>query len=151
MKMPTPNFRRPVGFGPLAATLACLLAFSAIFAVSAAAADSLRETPIVKAVRKASPAVVNISTAYEVRSRPNPFSGFGNPFFDEFFKDFFDPRFQRRQQQTSLGSGVLIDGSRGLILTNAHVVQRASAIKVVLQDEREFKSCCRTSASSRRG
>jgi Do/DeqQ family serine protease len=104
----------------------------------AGAADPLRETPVVRAVRNASPAVVNVSSAQEVRSRANPFSGFGNPFFDEFFKDFFDPRFQRRRQQTSLGSGVIIDGGRGLILTNAHVVQRASTIKVTLQDEREF-------------
>jgi Do/DeqQ family serine protease len=119
------------------------LALAGLIAASvnaAAAPDPLRETPVVKAVRKASPAVVNVSSAHEVRNRANPFSGFGNPFFDEFFKDFFDPRFQRRQQQTSLGSGVIIDGNRGLILTNAHVVQRASTIKVVLQDEREFEA-----------
>ncbi len=140
MKMPILNFDKRFVRGPIAAALLFVLAFAATVARPAAAADSLRETPVVKAVRKASPAVVNISTAYEVRSRPSPFSGFGNPFFDEFFKDFFDPRFQRRQQQTSLGSGVVIDGSRGLILTNAHVVQRASAIKVVLQDEREFEA-----------
>jgi serine protease Do len=138
--MPTLNFDKWRVRGPLAGAFACLLVFSTALAASAEAADPLRETPVVKAVRKASPAVVNIGTAYEVRTRPNPFSGFGNPFFDEFFKDFFDPRFQRRQQQTSLGSGVLIDGSRGLILTNAHVVQRASAIRVVLQDEREFEA-----------
>jgi S1-C subfamily serine protease len=52
-----------------------------------------RESPIVKAVRKVSPAVVNISSSYEVRKRANPFSGFGfDPFFDNFFRDFFDPR-----------------------------------------------------------
>jgi len=140
MKMPILNFGGRVSCGRLAAALIFVLALSAALAVHTTAADSLRETPVVKAVRKASPAVVNISSAYEARSRPNPFSGFGNPFFDEFFKDFFDPRFQRRQQQTSLGSGVIIDGSRGLILTNAHVVQRASTIKVVLQDEREFEA-----------
>jgi len=82
-----------------------------------------RETAVVKAVRKVSPAVVNISSAYEVRKRTSPFSGFGlNPFFDEFFKDFFDPRFESRQRNTSLGSGVIIDGQKGLILTNAHVI-----------------------------
>ncbi len=98
-----------------------------------------RETAVVRAVRKVSPAVVNISSAYEVRKRTSPFSGFGlNPFFDEFFSDFFDPRFERRQQNTSLGSGVIIDGEKGLILTNAHVIQKAGTIKVVLQDEREF-------------
>jgi Do/DeqQ family serine protease len=105
-----------------------------------AGADSLRESAVVKAVRKVSPAVVNISSAQETRTRANPFRGFGNPLFDEFFRDFFDPRFERRQQQTSLGSGVIIDGERGLILTNAHVIQQAGTIKVVLQDEREFEA-----------
>jgi Do/DeqQ family serine protease len=105
-----------------------------------AAPDDLRESAVVRAVRKVSPAVVNISTAYEARSPANPFSGFGSPFFEEFFKDFFDPRFERRQQNTSLGSGVIIDGERGLILTNAHVIQRSGTIKVVLQDEREYEA-----------
>ncbi|MGD9079656.1 MAG: hypothetical protein PVG96_09960, partial [Desulfobacterales bacterium] len=50
--------------------------------------QSERESPVVKAVRKVSPAVVNISSSYEVRKRANPFSGFGmDPFFEEFFKD----------------------------------------------------------------
>ena len=91
------------------------------------ALKSDRESPVVRAVRKIGPAVVNISSSYEVRKRANPFSGFGmNPFFEEFFKDFFDPRFERRQESTSLGSGVIIDGKRGFILTNAHVVLYAS-------------------------
>jgi len=105
-----------------------------------AAADNLRETAVVRAVRKVRPAVVNISSAYEARARANPFAEFGNPFFDEFFKDFFDPRFEQRQQQTSLGSGVIIDGDRGLILTNAHVIQRSGTITVVLEDQREYEA-----------
>ena len=105
------------------------------------ALKSERESPVVRAVRKVSPAVVNISSSYEVRKRPNPFSGFGmNPFFEEFFKDFFDPRFGQRRESTRLGSGVVIDGKRGFILTNAHVIERAGKIKVVLQDEREFEA-----------
>ena len=103
--------------------------------------QSERESPVVRAVRKVSPAVVNISSSYEIRKRSNPFSGFGmNPFFEEFFKDFFDPRFERRRKSTSLGSGVVIDGKRGFILTNAHVIERAGKIKVVLQDEREYEA-----------
>ncbi len=43
-------------------------------------------------------------------------------------------------RHTSLGSGVIIDGEKGLILTNAHVIQKAGTIKVVLQDEREFEA-----------
>jgi Do/DeqQ family serine protease len=98
-----------------------------------------RESPVVRAVRKVSPAVVNISSSHAVRKRANPFSGFGmDPFFEEFFKDFFDPRFESRQESASLGSGVIIDGERGLILTNAHVIEKANKIKVVLEDEREF-------------
>jgi Do/DeqQ family serine protease len=100
-----------------------------------------RETAVVKAVRAVSPAVVNISSAYEVRKRTSPFSGFGwNPFFEEFFKDFYDPRFERRQKRTSLGSGVIIDGDKGLILTNAHVIQETGTIKVNLQNEMEFEA-----------
>jgi serine protease Do len=103
--------------------------------------QSERESPVVKAVRKVSPAVVNISSSYEIRKRANPFSGFGmNPFFEDFFKDFFDPRLERREKTASLGSGVIIDGKRGFILTNAHVIERAEKIKVVLKDEREFEA-----------
>jgi serine protease Do len=100
-----------------------------------------RETAVVKAVREVSPAVVNISSAYEVRKQSSPFSGFGlNPFFEEFFRDFYDPRFERRQQQTNLGSGVIIDGTKGLILTNAHVIQKTGTIKVTLKNELEFEA-----------
>ena len=100
-----------------------------------------RETAVVKAVRAVSPAVVNISSAYEVRKRTSPFSGFGmNPFFEEFFRDFYDPRFERRQQHTSLGSGVIIDGTKGLILTNSHVIQKTGTIKVILENELEFEA-----------
>jgi Do/DeqQ family serine protease len=85
-------------------------------------------------VRTVGPAVVNISSEYVVNNRPNPFGG--NPIFDNFFQDFFEPR---PQKQTSLGSGVIIDGQRGFILTNAHVIEGAATINVRLQDERLFQ------------
>ncbi|MFO7709242.1 MAG: Do family serine endopeptidase [Desulfobacterales bacterium] len=126
----------------LCCSAAVLVAIVLFPFIGAGAPDNRRESPVVRAVRKASPAVVNISSAYETRSRPNPFSGFGfgNPLFEEFFKDFFDPGFEQRRQNTSLGSGVLIDGERGLILTNAHVIQRSGTITVVLEDRREFEA-----------
>ncbi|MGD8520388.1 MAG: Do family serine endopeptidase [Desulfobacterales bacterium] len=124
--------------------LLMLILIAAFFQVSPQALfghSGDRESPVVKAVRKVSPAVVNISSSYEIRKRANPFSGFGlDPFFENFFRDFFDPRFEQRRQRTSLGSGVIIDGKRGFILTNAHVIERAASIKVVLQDEREFEA-----------
>ncbi|MCF8068543.1 MAG: Do family serine endopeptidase [Desulfobacterales bacterium] len=105
------------------------------------AADSFnRETAIVKTVKQIGPAVVNINSEYEVRQR-NPFSGFsGDPFFDSFFKDFFDPGFERRQKRSSLGSGVIIDGKEGFVLTNAHVVVKTAKVSVVLKDERSFEA-----------
>ncbi len=105
------------------------------------AAGFQRETPVVRAVRKVSPAVVNISSEYEVRKRVSPFSGFGmDPFFDSFFKDFFEPGFERRYKRHSLGSGVIIDGKRGFILTNAHVVEKTGTITAILKDEREYEA-----------
>ncbi len=115
--------------------------YYAFFASPLANASSERETPIVRAVKRVAPAVVNINSEYEVRSRRSPFSGFStDPFFDSFFKDFFDPGFERRYKRTSLGSGVIIDGKRGFILTNAHLIERTGTISVTLMDEREFKA-----------
>jgi Do/DeqQ family serine protease len=98
-----------------------------------------RENPVVQAVKKVSPAVVNISSEHEVIARSNPFFDSGlDPFFDSFFRDFFEPHYQRRYKGQSLGSGVIIDGRRGYILTNEHVIARSAKIKVVLRDERGF-------------
>jgi serine protease Do len=100
-----------------------------------------RNNAVVSAIQKVGPAVVNISSEYQVRTRRNPFSGFGmDPFFDSFFKDFYAPGLERRQKRTSLGSGVIIDGKRGFILTNAHVITQSETISVALKDEREFQA-----------
>jgi Do/DeqQ family serine protease len=103
--------------------------------------DDLRETAVVRAVRTVSPAVVNISSEFEVRGRANPFSGMGmDPSLENFFRDFFVPGFEQRYQRASLGSGVIIDGKRGFVLTNNHVIQKTGVITVVLKDGREFKA-----------
>ncbi|MBN1226480.1 MAG: Do family serine endopeptidase [Deltaproteobacteria bacterium] len=96
-----------------------------------------RENAIVKAARKVSPAVVNISTSKIVERGINPFfSQEGNDFFNKFFKDFFEPR--REYVKNSLGSGVIIDGSHKYILTNHHVIVKASKITITLDNEREY-------------
>jgi serine protease Do len=93
--------------------------------------DAERRTPVVRAVERASPAVVNISTEQIVELR-------SDPMFDEFFRDFFDARpRQRRYTQTNLGSGVIVRAN-GYEVTNAHVVARGAKIRVTLADEREF-------------
>ncbi len=104
-------------------------------------AEYSRKNAVVEAVQAVSPAVVNISSEYQVRIQPNPFSGFGlTPHMDSFFKDFFDHDYQRNIKRSNLGSGVIIDGERGFVLTNAHVITRSGDITITLKDEREFKA-----------
>ena len=93
-----------------------------------------RRTPIVKAVERVGASVVNINTEEVAPAVRNPFRDSRNPFFDQFFKEFFPSRDNNRR---SLGSGVIIH-PEGYILTNEHVVSKATIIKVTLIDKREF-------------
>jgi serine protease Do len=95
-----------------------------------------RRTPLVRAVEKVRSAVVNIYTTEISRSARNPFRSFGNNLFDQFFNDFIPPT---ENQRRSLGSGVLINGE-GFILTNEHVIAKASKIHVILSDKQEFNA-----------
>jgi serine protease Do len=98
--------------------------------------DPERRSLVVQAVEKASPAVVNVSTEEVIERRGSAFPFPQDPLFEEFFRDFVDPR-PRRFTRTSLGSGVIV-AADGTIVTNVHVVVRATRIHVTLADEREF-------------
>lgn len=99
--------------------------------VPASRADiQLSFAPVVKAV---APSVVNVYG--QRRNRPGaraPF--FGDPFLEHFFGQ---P--QRRRQQSSLGSGVIVSAD-GVVLTNNHVIDGKDDVKVALNDGREFES-----------
>ena len=82
-------------------------------------------------VRRVAPAVVNVYAARVVENR-NPFMN------DPFFRQFFGA-VPREQVQRSLGSGVIVDPS-GLVVTNNHVIEGASAVKISLADKREFEA-----------
>ncbi len=86
------------------------------------------------------PAMVNISTT-AVMKGPDMQMGPMNPFRDFFGDDFMDKFFgnapKKEFKQRSLGSGFIID-REGYILTNNHVVEKASTIKVKLSDEKEY-------------
>src|SRR5499425_334714 len=84
--------------------------------------------PIVKRV---APAVVNVYAARIVANN-NPF--LADPFFRQFFGAV-----PREQVERSLGSGVIVDPT-GLVVTNYHVIEGASQIKVALADKREFEA-----------
>ena len=114
-----------------------LVALLLITAIPARAAnpDDDRRSPVVRAVEAVSPSVVNITVLKQVRTGAR--TPFGDTFFDQFFKEFYG---QRQYQSQSLGSGVIIDGKKDLVLTNAHVISGSATIAVRLKDGREFQA-----------
>ena len=91
------------------------------------------------AAKKAKISVVNISTSRQVRTQG---TARNSPLFnDPLFRRFFgvpnnEP--ETIESQSSLGSGVIVnaDGKQAYILTNHHVVEGASEIKLALSDGR---------------
>ncbi len=79
------------------------------------------------AVKRAAPAVVNISTARLVTEQVEP------SVFDQLFGDL-RPMYRRRVER-ALGSGVIVDAA-GHIITNNHVIANADTIMVQLADGR---------------
>src|SRR5438309_1645133 len=119
-----------------AALLITALALPAVAAARGAESDAARRSLVVEAVERAGPAVVNVSTEQVIERRGSPFPFPQDPCFEEFFRDFVDPR-PRRFKTTSLGSGVIV-AADGTIMTDVHVIERASRIHVTLADQREF-------------
>lgn len=83
-------------------------------------------------VKKTSPAVVNIATLLPSPAEQNPLLQ------DPFFRRYFGVPDAALQPAMAAGSGVIVDGQRGLIITNFHVVRNAQAVQVTLKDGRKF-------------
>jgi serine protease Do len=92
-------------------------------------------------VKETKPSVVNVSTTTVVKGvgLPGRFGSQLKEFFgnDDIFEKFFGNEQGREYKQKSLGSGVIID-KEGYILTNDHVVEKATSIKVKLSDGKEY-------------
>jgi serine protease Do len=85
------------------------------------------QAAVKRAISEVGPAVVRIDVTrkYQVST---PFDDF---FDDPFFRRFFDYPYPKEEESRALGSGVVIDyaGER-LVLTNAHVIEQATNVKV---------------------
>ena len=123
----------------LALLLGCLLALLPVQVALAAnatplPANELAPVPsLAPMLEGVMPAVVNIATQGHVELNSNPL--FNDPFFRRFFNT---PNAPHQRKTQSLGSGVIVDAARGLVLTNNHVIANADQISVRLTDGRQF-------------
>ena len=114
-----------------------LILFFILFIQPVFAHDSAQGIPsLAPMLEKVTPAVVNIYTINQVRQNNSSL------FEDRFLKEFFNSPGSKanKKNRAGLGSGVIIDSSKGLIITNNHVIAKATDIKVKLMDGREFKA-----------
>lgn len=85
-------------------------------------------------VRKTSPAVVNIAVLQPSPAEQNPLLQ------DPFFRRYFGVPDAALQPAMAAGSGVIVDGAKGFVITNFHVVRNAEAIEVTLKDGRKYRA-----------
>ena len=117
------------------AGLCAVLALLVIQPADAQVPKSIAEvkTSFAPIVKRVTPAVVNVYAARVQKGVRNPL--LDDPFFQHFFgleNGQAPDRIQRSQ-----GSGVIID-SDGLVVTNQHVIEGMTEVKVALNDKREF-------------
>ncbi len=87
---------------------------------------------------KLMPSVVNIASTQTIRTTSSPFPfefPEGSP-FEDMFKEFNQPN---ERKATGLGSGFIID-SKGIVVTNNHVIQGAEDIVVSVNGAKEYKA-----------
>lgn len=83
-------------------------------------------------VQKTAPAVVNIATLQPSPAEQNPLLQ------DPFFRRYFGIPDAALQPAMAAGSGVIVDGKNGLVITNFHVVRNAQQVEVGLKDGRKL-------------
>ncbi len=121
------------------ARLVLILTVLTVTSACAAIPPAVDDQPIpslAPMLEKVTPAVVNISTSKRSRLGRHPL--LDDPFFRWFFEEA--PHRPRSQETQSLGSGVIVDASKGYVLTNNHVIEEADQIRVTLKDGRSFEA-----------
>jgi serine protease Do len=101
-------------------------------------------TSVAPLAEKLIDAVVNISTSQTLKGpegAPLPRVPKGAP-FEEFFEDFFNRKGGKSptdRKVSSLGSGFVVDGKEGIVVTNNHVIEGADEIIVNFNDGTKLK------------
>ena len=93
---------------------------------------SASDNSLAPLVRKTAPAVVNIAVLQPSPAEQNPLLQ------DPFFRRYFGVPDAALQPAMAAGSGVIVDGKRGFVITNFHVIRNANAVDVILRDGRRF-------------
>lgn len=122
--------------GPTAVAQPPTFARPAAFDLSQDPGQPLTTTTFSNVAEKVMPGVVVITSRKTVRQTASNDTPFGN---DPFMRRFFDmqPRGTEPQQQSSLGSGVILSKD-GYVLTNNHVVNGADQVQVRLDKHRSL-------------
>ena len=136
---------RPLASRTLApAPLSAAALGALLWLVAPAAAETRGPSSVAPIAEKLIDAVVNISTSQTMKGPegvPLPRVPKGAP-FEEFFEDFFNRKGGRSPTEhkvSSLGSGFVIDGKEGIVVTNNHVIEGADEIVVNFHDGSKLK------------
>ena len=116
----------------LSISLIACFSFNVALAALPPEIDGVALPSLAPMLERTQPAVVNVSSRTHVQVQ-NSF--YGDPFFDRFFGGGMGGQPQERVE-SSLGSGVIVDAVKGLVLTNNHVIQNADEVSVTLTDGR---------------
>lgn len=116
---------------PCLGLLLSMLLVGGVFAGIPKSVDGQELPSLAPMLERVTPAVVNISTRSMSRRDRS---------LDDFYRFFYgtEPPPSATSEPQSLGSGVIVDASRGLVVTNNHVIENASEVIVNLRDGREL-------------